>query len=216
MPPEEQISAIREALNQIFSLIESRQEPLSEDLKVELAELINLATQRILEIQDVPEDVPEDAQLMWILAGGDRNIFMQYLMTFPSEESRQLLVNLPRLQQVIIWLERNMPQGERDAISEGTEESQIPSSNVWGFAYDPKSNKLRIKFNGKNDRDAGPVYEYANVPERIFELFSLGAIPAKTTGRNQWGAWWRGKQPSVGASMHQLIKLGGFPYQKVS
>ncbi len=91
----------------------------------------------------------------------------------------------------------------------------MPSSNVEGFAYDDKSNRMYVRFLGKHPNRFGPVYQYENVPPNIFEIFRKGAIPAKTNGRNKWGQWWRGKFPSMGAAMYHLIRGGNYPFSRV-
>lgn len=92
----------------------------------------------------------------------------------------------------------------------------MPSSNVEGFAYDDKTGRMYVRFLGKHPDRNGPIYQYENVPPNIFEIFSKGAIPAKTDGKNKWGRWWKGKYPSMGAAMYHLIRAGGFPYQRVA
>lgn len=92
----------------------------------------------------------------------------------------------------------------------------MPSSNVEGFAYDDKTNKLLVRFLGKHPNRNGPIYAYEGVPRSIFDLFQKGAVPARTNGQNRWGKWWKGKVPSMGASMYTLIKQQGYPYQRVS
>ncbi len=95
-------------------------------------------------------------------------------------------------------------------------EPGMPSSNVEGFAYDDKNKKLFVRFLGEHPNRNGPVYSYDGVPPVMFDLFRRGAAAARTNGQNKWGKWWKGKTPSLGASMHTLIKLGGFPYKKVA
>ena len=92
----------------------------------------------------------------------------------------------------------------------------MPSSNIHSFGYDPENERLLVKFQGQYPQENGPVYGYGGVPENIFELFKKGAIPARTDGKNKWGKWWKGKVPSLGASLYTLIKNGGYPYQKLS
>lgn len=92
----------------------------------------------------------------------------------------------------------------------------MPSSNVNSFGYDPENQRLLVKFNGKDDRDDGSVYGYDGVPQVIFDLFQSGAIPARTDGQNKWGKWWKGKVPSLGASLYTLINQGGYSYQKLT
>lgn len=90
-----------------------------------------------------------------------------------------------------------------------------PSSNIESFGYDDKTGRLLVRFLGKHPNREGPIYAYGGVPKQIFDLFQRGAIPARTDGRNKWGRWWKGKVPSLGASMYTLIKGGNYPYQRL-
>jgi len=54
------------------------------------------------------------------------------------------------------------------------------------------------------------------VPPQVFNQFQQGSIPAKTEGENNYGMWWRGKQPSLGASLYELIKQQNYPYQRIA
>lgn len=92
----------------------------------------------------------------------------------------------------------------------------MPSSNVEGFAYDDKNNRLFVRFLGDYPNRNGPVYAYDDVPEVIFNLFRSGSVPARTDGKNKWGQWWKGKIPSLGASLYTLIKNGGYAYQRLT
>lgn len=92
----------------------------------------------------------------------------------------------------------------------------MPSSNIYGFNYDYDNNKLLVKFQGNDGVGQGPVYSYEGVQPYIFDLFKRGAAIAKTTGKNKWGSWWKGKSPSIGAAMNAFIKAGNYPYQKVA
>jgi len=92
----------------------------------------------------------------------------------------------------------------------------MPSSNIDGFSYDDKNNRLYVRFLGDYPNRNGSVYSYENVPKVIFDLFKKGAIPAQTQGKNEWGQWWKGKLPSIGASLDSLLKKGGFAYNRVS
>ena len=97
-----------------------------------------------------------------------------------------------------------------------TLERPFPSSNVHSFGYDDKTGKLLVKFQGDYPDQNGPVYGYEGVPKQIFNLFQKGAIPAKTTGKNAWGSWFRGKTPSLGASLYALIKTQNYPYTRLT
>lgn len=91
----------------------------------------------------------------------------------------------------------------------------MPSSNVHSFGYDDKAQRLLVKFQGDFPQQNGPVYSYEGVPKVIFDMFQRGAIPARTDGQNKWGSWWKGKVPSLGASLYTLIKNGPYPYQRL-
>ena len=92
----------------------------------------------------------------------------------------------------------------------------MPSSNVEGFSYDDKNNRLFVRFLDDYPNRNGPVYAYENVPPVIFNLFRHGSIPARTNGKNRWGSWWKGKVPSIGASLYSLIKTQGYDYRRVA
>ncbi len=91
-----------------------------------------------------------------------------------------------------------------------------PSSNIESFGYDEKNGNLMVRFLGDHPNRNGPVYSYQGVPKQIYDLFRVGAVPARSDGRNAWGTWWRGKVPSLGASLYTLIRGGNYPYQRVS
>ena len=119
-----------------------------------------------------------------------------------------IATNPARVQSLINQLSQKvtLPAGE---VSEGVPHADLNSSNIFGFQYDPRSKLLRVKFQGDG------IYEYGGVPPQIFKAFQAGAVPAKTSGSNQYGSWWQGKQPSLGAAFYELIR-DQFPYQKVS
>lgn len=96
------------------------------------------------------------------------------------------------------------------------QQAQYPSSNVFGFNYDKDSKNLLIKFMGKETAESGPIYKYSGVPNYIFEVLKRGAVAPRTTGKNKYHAWFKGRSPSHGASVYALIREAGFPYQKVA
>ncbi len=153
--------------------------------------------------------MPAGADLLWILSGGNRDAFINYLHTIPDPALNALATNPVELQRAISQLSRQvtMPHGE---VQNNIPKADLQSSNVYGFSYSPKDQHLYVRFNN------GGVYEYNGVPAQVFKIFASGAVPAKTTGQNQWGQWWRGKIPSLGAAFYEMIREGGFPYQKVA
>lgn len=104
------------------------------------------------------------------------------------------------------------PSGQAPQV----EPAPFESSNINGFKYNPETEELYVKFQGKYPSQSGPVYSYQGVPGYIFDIFSRGAVAPKTSGRNAWHEWKRGVTPSHGAAMAALIKAGRFPYQRLS
>ena len=155
-----------------------------------------------------PPVQPPGADLLWVLAGGQPEAFAQYLSNFPNAALNAIVRNPGQLNQLVARLSREMPRGE-PAVADSIPHAPLQSSNVWGFSHNPKNGDLFVRFNN------GSVYGYEGVPLPVFKIFASGAIPAKTSGQNSFGRWWRGKSPSLGSAFHQLIKLGGYPYQKL-
>ena len=211
---EEQIERIKNSVREVMQLIAQRGRPLSNELKLQLARVIEHAAERIQEIRGAPPEapqqapIPDNAQLLWVLSGGQPNAFVSYLREFPDPTLASIVSNPTRLAQTIEELQRNNPI-ERTGQADGVPQAQLQSSNVYGFKFNPKDKKLKVRFQG------GSVYEYDNVPEVIFNLFAHGNAHARTTGKNRYGAWWRGKNPSLGAALNQYIKEGGYPYRKI-
>ncbi len=136
-----------------------------------------------------------------------------------TEELKQALVQLTdhianriqKLRQEESPADSLQPQAKQEL-----EPGPFPSSNVNAFKYDPRSQKLLVKFHGKDTADSGPTYGYSGVPEFIFDVFRRGAIAPKTSGGNKYHQWFKGVTPSLGASMNALIKAGGYQYQRLS
>lgn len=156
--------------------------------------------------------MPVGTDLLWILSGGQPNAFVSYLRTYPGDGFRHLLANPEQLAQTIAYLQQNNPIAEAGQAADGIPNSQLGSSNVVGMKYDKNSGKLLVKFHG-NRRE--PVYQYDGVPPQIFQLLEHGNAFARTKGRNRWGEWWPMKNPSLGASVNQYLKAGGYPYQRI-
>lgn len=157
----------------------------------------------------VEATLPTGAGLLWHISGGKPEVFTNYLKQVPDAGLNALLNSPSQLQATIRRLQENQPQ-ERNREIGGIPQAPLQSSNIWGFSYDQRNRKLSVRFQGDG------IYEYEGVPPQIFNLFQQGAVPAKTTGSNNYGSWWRGKNPSLGASLFELIKSKGYPYQKVA
>ncbi len=149
-----------------------------------------------------------DAQLLWILSGQQPQAFISYLRTFPTPGTSLLLSDPTLLNATIVQLQQMMPEGEQPVV-DGIPHADLNSSNVWGANYDRQSGQMKVRFQG------GSEYEYDGIPENIFRAFIKGNAAAKTKGRNQYGEWWPGKNPSMGAALNQYIKAGGFNYRRI-
>lgn len=219
---------LRELMAGIQDTLQSG-EMLSDEFQGALAETLNSLTNQIDEARAQQTQQPQgrqpfqgqpsptineappspDAQLLWILAGQQEQPFISYLREFPSPATQALLANPMELSRTIDFLSAMMPQGA-PAQMDGFQHTDLNSSNIWGTKYDPKTGKMGVRFQG------GAEYEYDGVPANIYRAFAKGNASAKTTGSNDYGAWWQGKNPSMGAAMNQYIKAGGFNYRRVN
>lgn len=213
-----QINAIQQGITQMIQFVQSTgMDAFSDEVKLDLAQAISQATDRIAQLREQmaqsPEapapQIPPGADLLWILAGHNDAAFVSYLNNFPDPALNALLRNPTQLTQVIEHLQRTMPQGELPSEG-GIPHAPLESSNIYGFRYDPKSGRLLVRF------QSGSVYGYDGVPAGVFQVFQQGAVPARTQGQNEFGRWWIGKQPSLGSAFYNLIRQGGYSYQQLS
>lgn len=157
---------------------------------------------------------PKGADLLWLLSGEKPQIFQQYLSTAPEPDLKALSEDPEKLDAVIGNLQRTVAPSI-EGPSEGIAPAPLMSSNIYGFKYDAKSQKLSVKFQGNKGYGQGPIYEYYGVPGYIANMFKMGAVSAKTTGQNKWGRWFKFKNPSLGASHYALIR-DIFPYKRIT
>jgi hypothetical protein len=196
----------REAISEISQYVQSvGLQNLAPEIIQQLTDTLNRATETITRFR---EERPQNVDQLYLLAGGNPEAFQSYLRNYPDARTNALGQSPLALHDAEENLKSRFGEGinlQADGIPHGP----LMSSNIYGFQYDPDSGKLRVRFN------EGGVYEYGSVPPDIYQAFEAGAIPAKTEGENQWGKWWRGKEPSAGSSFFELIKMGGFPYKKL-
>lgn len=188
---------------------------LSKEETKQIESLLSLALEKFKPQEVIKgSDVPEGVESLWVLSGGNPRAFKAYLKTFPNAQFNEFAKNKLATDRLIDRFSNQFtfPFGE---VADGIPKAEINSSNVYGFQYDPRSKTLKVKFNGKDTLEDGPVYEYDNVPPFVFKMFSSASVPAKTNGSNKWGSWWISK-PSLGAGLNQLIKLGGFNYRRLT
>lgn len=203
----DEIDKIKEAVRNLLEMIVRSGSRPSPAVMQQFALAVEHAKNRITELRN--QQIPEGVEKLWTLAKGNREAFKSYLNTIPNPAMNSLLDRPVELKEIEDRLEQRitMPTGE---VEDGIPEAPIQSSTVYGFAYDPKSSSLFVRFQGDG------VYEYEGVPPSIFKIFQKGAIPAKTDGKNKFGRWWKSKVPSLGSGLNVLLKKGGFPYQKVA
>ena len=234
---EQAITQIKDEIRNLIQLLVQRDEPLSDKIKLMLSQAMEHAGKRIQQLRQEEQQLSElppqqepfqgnppppqppphglgappspDAQLLWILAGQQEDAFLQYLQQYSTPETLALLQNPTELERVVQFLHAMMPSG-RQPVIDGIQHSDLNSSNIWGTQYDPSTGKMKVRFQG------GAEYEYDGVPTNIYRAFSQGQASATTDGQNQYGKWWRGKNPSMGAAMNQYIKAGGFPYRRLN
>ena len=223
---EKQIDDIKAALREMIALLTQRGEPLSDELKLKLSQVMEHSANRITALraeqkasqeQQPGEDkaitpttqpVPGDESLLWILSGGDPNVFVNYLRTYPGGNFQALLGNPSALNNLIVRLQKTMPQG-LPGQTNGIPDTAIQSSNVKGMKYNPSTGELMVAFHG------GGIYRYDQVPPNIFKLLEHGNAFAKTSGSNAHGTWWKMKNPTIGGALNEYIKKGGYSYQKI-
>lgn len=216
---EEQIDQIKSALREVVQLLSQRGQPLSKEMQAMLSQVMEHAATRIQALRSQPNtgsvqtEIPQGADLLWILSNGDVNAFVNYLRTYPGEGLRELSGNPGQLANIITRFQEQNPGQEPSIAPDGIPNTQFPSSNVAGMRYDPTSKKLLVKFHGEKKE---PVYQYDGVPPQIFQILKHGNAFAQTKGKNKWGEWWPMKNPSIGASVNQYLKAGGYPYQRLS
>lgn len=231
---EEAIQQIKNAIKEMMRLIVDKGQPLDNQTKKLVSEAMSHAENRILELRQQDQSkaalqepfqgqvqetqlpstaignapIPE-AQLLWILAGQQEDVFLKYLQEYQTPQTLSLLNNPQELERTIQFLHSMMPSGQQPVI-DGIQHANLNSSNIWGSKYDANTGKMTVRFQN------GSEYEYDGVPANIYRAFIDGDATAKTSGKNKYGVWWKGKNPSLGAAMNQYIKQGAFPYRKIA
>lgn len=104
---------------------------------------------------------------------------------------------------------RTVAAGSARAVRSATP-TIMPSSNVSGYGYDETTQILRVWFHG------GSQYEYSTVTLSEWIHLSAGDATCKTTGQNEYGRWWKGKSPSIGAAIWKYLRRTGKPYKRIS
>jgi hypothetical protein len=86
----------------------------------------------------------------------------------------------------------------------------INSSNVKSYKYNTKTKELEIVFND------GSKYKYYDVDYNDFENITYGDATCITEGENEYGSWFVGKSPSVGAAIWEFLINKNKRYEEMS
>lgn len=210
MNPQE----IAQAAQELLSIYQS----MTGEQKKKYGHLVNQAIQALEERASQPPSPPEEPQVqvqvpeiarnLWALSRGDPDVFRLYMQSYPNDQVNAIARNPAQFDAIMGQINDTQsipPLGQ----AEGIQQAPLQSSNVYGFRYDPLKKRLTVRFHG------GSIYRYESVPPIIFEMFRNGDSVARTNGHNRFGRWWRGKKPSLGAAVHQLLIAGRFPYSRV-
>lgn len=131
-----------------------------------------------------------------------------------SEEEMAQVLSI--FEQALAFIQEQELEGQIGAKPEDLPPSDIASSNVNGFFYNPDTQELKVQFHGPYPNAAGSIYSYQNVPQYIYDIFSRGAIGPRTSGKNRYHEWIKNVTPSLGGALNALLKSGGFEYSKLS
>jgi hypothetical protein len=82
------------------------------------------------------------------------------------------------------------------------------SSNVDRIKYFEETRELVVKFND------GSYYTYFDIDEAIFKSIIQGDATCRTEGENEFGEWFVGKTPSVGAAIWKYLIEAGVRYRE--
>ena len=89
-------------------------------------------------------------------------------------------------------------------------QDNVNSSNVESYRYNDVSGELILTFND------GSRYRYFQIDFTDYESIVLGNAECITEGENEFGSWFEGKTPSVGAAVWQYLIDRGIRYEKLS
>lgn len=187
---EQRIQELKDALREIMQMIVQRGQPLNDDMKIALSQVMEHVASRIQSLrQEEQQDINEPPPIEEI-----------------EEEQAEVANSISQQPPGAPPTGGNVPQ---------LDQAPHESSNINAFKYDPKNGRLFVKFQDKYPGQNGPIYSYEGVPKNIFEVFARGAVAPKTSGRNRWHTWKKGVTPSHGAAMNALIKEGNYPYRRL-
>jgi hypothetical protein len=88
-------------------------------------------------------------------------------------------------------------------------QGSVNSSNVESYKYNTTNGELVLMFND------GSRYRYSGVDFIDYENIVLGDATCETEGENEFGSWFVGKSPSVGAAVWDYLIDRGVRYERL-
>jgi len=88
-------------------------------------------------------------------------------------------------------------------------QGSVNSSNVDSYRYNTNNGELILTFND------GSRYRYSGVDFADYENIILGDATCTTEGENEFGSWFIGKSPSVGAAVWEYLIDKGTSYERL-
>ena len=89
-------------------------------------------------------------------------------------------------------------------------QGDVVSSNVDSYKYNTNNGELILTFND------GSRYRYSGVDFTEYENIILGDAVCETEGENEFGSWFVGKTPSVGAAVWEYLIRKGVKYERLN
>lgn len=200
-------AAVKEEVKQLVSQIQ--QSGLAQRPRVAAALQQLLQKLQAASTSRNTDQLYQKASQIWNLAQGDPKAFVNYLQQVPDPELNALTQDRGQLETIVRKLIRSDALQKTQAPGDGMPPAPFQSSNVAGFRYDKNNQQLYVKFHN------GGVYQYDGVPAWAYKLFATGSAKAKTSGKNKYGSWWKNKSPSLGASVWQFLRNGGYSNRQI-
>jgi hypothetical protein len=86
----------------------------------------------------------------------------------------------------------------------------VASSNVASYRWNSTNSTLILTFHD------GSRYKYYTIDREEFENIILGDAQCITSGENEFGRWFEGKSPSVGAAVWEYLRDTNIRFEKLS
>lgn len=142
-------------------------------------------------------------RLMWLSWGGDAGVeWASRKLKQIREEKMNLIdeLDIEDLRDIHNFLEQ-----EFSIIRS----KKLKSSNVKSYRYNTETYELEITFND------GSKYKYFEIDYDTFENISYGDATCITTGENEFGSWYEGKSPSIGAAIWEYLINNDVQYEQI-